>query len=273
MKQLCALIFVFAVSFTYAGKDKNDPSKFDKVYYKSTEIVMGDVVIQLKDIVANDEMMKFRMYVANNGNDYFLIKPGEIAINIEGKEYKNLEKKMVIGPHEDAARTIDFKGNVFRKAQLNLTINGFNHVIAPTTAVDFPSFHLPVSQNEYSAGSFKIAHIDNEKKTDLVSVKLNVFYNGPNVGIVAPANAVIKFPKTAAEFANQRSNTRPMLIENGSSETFKTVWREIPVGNGDAQFANLEILWKETFKEGKGSILPTKELVLEWDQGLTNGKK
>jgi len=50
-------------------------------------------------------------------------------------------------------------------------------------------------------------------------------------------------------------------------------WHDMPKSNGDAQFANLEILWRETFKEGKLVPITAKSYTMEWDPGLTKGKK
>jgi hypothetical protein len=273
MKKTTLLFLLSITTAVFAGKGGDEFSKFEKIFFKSSVIELGDITITLQDAVANDEMVKFKMNVKNNTTAYLMVKPSDIAIVLDGKENKAYERTMIIGPNDDATKVVDFKGAAFRQQQLVVRFNGFNKVVPLGKAVDAPNFKLPVEKNEIAAGPFRVFQVENEKKTDIVAVKFGVTYSGSNIGIVAPSAASLKFPN-GSEFANMKNRIKPMLLEKGQTDNFKAVWRDIPVkNNGDAQFANLEILWKETFLEGKSEPIPTKDFTLEWDLGITKAKK
>ena len=135
-----------------------------------------------------------------------------------------------------------------------------------------PNFKLPVSQNTFDAGAFTLNQLSTEKQTDVVSVKFNVAYYGSNIGIVSPTLAALKFPN-GSEFANMKTRSKSILLEKGQTDGFRLTWHDMPKSNGDAQFANLEILWRETFKEGKLVPITAQSYTMDWDPGLTKGKR
>lgn len=272
MKKLVTVYFLLVSVFAFAGKGGDDFAKFEKIFFKNTATELGDVTITTENAVATDAYIKFKMVVKNNTSEYLLVRPGEIVLVVDGKEIKANEKDMIIEPNDVASKVVDIKGAQFRTQQLLIKFNGFNKVIAGQSVITAPNFKLPVSQNAFEAGAFKLNQLETEKKTDFVSVKFSVTYEGSNVGIVSPATAALKFPN-GSEFANMKVRMKPFLLEKGKSDNFRMSWRDIPVSNGDAQFANLEILWRETFREGKLTPIAAKDCTLEWDPGMTKGKK
>lgn len=272
MKTINTICFLLVSLFVFAGKGGDEFSKYGKVFFKSGSVDLGDATLSIENAVATDAYIKFKMVVKNNTSEYLLVKPGEIVFVVDGKDYKANERDMIIEPNDEASKVVDIKGAQFRVQQLVIKFNGFNKVVANKTAIVAANFKLPVAQNAFEAGAFKVSQLETEKKTDFVSVKFAVTYEGSNIGIVAPAAAALKFPN-GSEFANMKARTKPLLLSKGESDNFRMSWHNIPVSNGDAQFANLEILWRESFKEGKLSSIPAKEYTMEWDPGMTKGKK
>ncbi len=272
MKKTTTVCLLFITLLAFAGKGGDDFSKHDKIFYKSGSVELGDATISIENAVATDAFIKFKMVVKNNTAEYLLVKPGEIVLLIDGKEYKATEKDMIIDPNDIASKVVDIKGLQFRVQQVVIKFNGFTKVEVSKTPVVAPNFKLPVSQNTFEAGAFTLNQLSNEKQTDVVSVKFNVTYNSSNIGIVSPTLAALKFPN-GSEFANMKTRSKSILLEKGKTDDFRLTWHDMPKSNGDAQFANLEILWRETFKEGKLIPITPQSYTMEWDPGLTKGKR
>lgn len=272
MKKIATVCFLLVSVFSFAGKGGDDFSKFEKIFFKSGSIELGGATVSIENAMATDAFIKFKMVVKNNTTEYLLVKPGEIVLLIDGKEYNATEKDMIIDPNDIASKVVDIKGLQFRVQQVVIKFNGFTKVEVSKTPVVAPNFKLPVSQNTFEAGAFTLNQLSNEKQTDVVSVKFNVTYNGSNIGIVSPTLAALKFPN-GSEFANMKTRSKSILLEKGKTDDFRLTWHDMPKSNGDAQFANLEILWRETFKEGKLIPITPQSYTMEWDPGLTKGKR
>lgn len=272
MKKITTVCFLLISVFSFAGKGGDDFSKFEKIFYKSGSIELGEATVSIENAVATDVFIKFKMVVKNNTGEYLLVKPGEIAVVIDGKEYNAIEKDMIIDPNDIASKVVDIKGSQFRVQQVIVKLNGFSKVETSKAPIVAPNFKLPVSQNTFEAGAFTLDQLSTEKQTDVVSVKFNVTYYGSNIGIVSPTLAALKFPN-GSEFANMKTRSKSILLEKGETDGFRLTWHDMPKSNGDAQFANLEILWRETFKEGKLVPITAKSYTMECDPGLTKGKR
>ncbi len=266
------ILFVLLAGIMQVQEVKSQKT-FKKLYYKEVNLENSPVTISISDGVSTEAYLKFKLTVKNSSNDYIMIRTGQIILKANGKEYRNTEKDMVVGPNDDDSRVVDIKANDLRVDQFSLELSGFSRISAESGVVKAENFKLPVAKNEFSAGSFSLVHVKSVKKTDNVGVRFNVTYNGDQAGIVHPGMVVLRTPK-ATEFANMasRNQRKPFVLSKGQTESFTVVWRDIPVSNGDMQFVEIDLLWNNCFRSAtsKEMSLPEVEVVL--DKALTEGK-
>lgn len=273
MKKILTSLLLFAFALTSFAQKGEKKRLYKKHFYVDVSKDSGPVSIQVTNAVTTPEYIKFKLNVKNNTADYIIVKVDEILLMVDGKEYRNTEKELLIGPNDEDFRTIDIKGSEFRGEGFSLSMKGFSKVPANTTSADAENFKLPVSKNEIDAGPFHVVQIRNEKKTDLIAVKFNTMYNGSKVGIVNPGQASLLTPK-GTEFANMgtRGQRKPFLLKKGQEDNFTLYWKDIPVSNGDMQFANVEIIWNDAFREAAEEPLTIPQIDVAFDPGVTEGK-
>lgn len=264
-----ALIALLAAAPAFAQKKK----KYEKIFYAEVTKDMGPVTISVTNGVATDAYIKFKFTVKNNTGDYILMKTDDIVFKANGKELKNMEKDLLIGPNDDDYRVIDIKGGDLQVENFSLEVKGLSKVPAKAKSEDAENFKLPVAKNEFDAGPFHVLQLKNEKKTDLVAVKFTATYNGAKIGIVNPGQASLLTPK-GTEFANMgtKGQRKPFLLKKGQEDNFTLYWRDIPVSNGDMQFANVEVIWNDTYVEANPEAIPAATVDVAMDAGLTDAK-
>ena len=76
------------------------------------------------------------------------------------------------------------------------------------------------------------------------------------------------------EFANTgtKGQRKPFLLKKGQEDNFTLYWRDIPVSNGDMQFANVEVIWNDTYVEANPELIPATTIDVAWDPGLSDAK-
>jgi len=271
MKKLLALALIAIVSAPAAFAQKK--KKYDKIFYSEVNQDIGPVSVSITNAVATDAYIKFKFLVKNNSADFILLKTDDIIFKANGKEIKNTEKDLLIGPNDDDYRVIDLKGGDLQVESFTLEVKGLSKVPAKSKSEDAENFKLPVSKNEFDAGPFHVLQVKNEKKTDLVAVKFTASYNGSKIGIVSPGQASLLTPK-GTEFANMgtKGQRKPFLLKKGQEDNFTLYWRDIPTTNGDMQFANLEVIWNDTFVEANPENLAPATMNVAMDAGLTDAK-
>ena len=73
------------------------------------------------------------------------------------------------------------------------------------------------------------------------------------------------------EYANDIKNPNPKLLFKGDKLKIKAVFH-IPGRIADMQFANMTILWNDSFRETNAQKLKGHEITFNIDRGMTNGK-
>lgn len=270
MNRILILALLLTVAFQTTAQKKKP---YEKIYYNEVAKDLGAITITLSNAVATDAYIKFKFHVKNNTADYIILKTDDIVLKANGKELKNTEKDLFIAPNDDDFKVIDIKGGDLRVENFSLEVKGFSKVPAKSRSEDAENFKLPVAKNEFDAGPFHLLQLKNEKKTDLVAVKFAATYNGSKVGIVNPGQASLLTPK-GTEFANMGSKgqRKPFLLKKGQEDNFTLYWKDIPVSNGDMQFANIEIIWNDAFIEATPESIEAVTLEVAMDPGLTAGK-
>jgi len=271
MKKILSFSLIVMLFSTAAFAQKK--KVYEKVFYGDLSKEMGPVTITVSNAVATDAYIKFKFTVKNNTADFIVLKADEIVMKANGKDLKNGEKELLIGPNDEDFRTIDIKGPDLRVDNFSIEVKGISRVPAKAKSEDAENFKLPVQKNEFDAGPFHVLQIKNEKQTDNVAVKFTTTYNGSKIGIVNPGEASLLTPK-GTEFANMgtKAQRKPFLLKKGKDDNFTLYWKDIPVANGDMQFANIEIIWNNAFIEATPEIIPPATMEVAMDPGLTEGK-
>jgi len=241
-------------------------------WYKPVSIDLKATKIDLLDVVSKIEYAKFKLKITNTSTDYILYKPQESKFIIEGKEYLPEDKKNVlIQPLDNASRTIDAKGNGNNLHVDNFSFNldGLYKVIPTSALVNAPNFMLPPSANKFTAGDFTVEMVNISKKTQETAVKFKVTYTGDGMGIVDPKNLSAKI-ESGQTFANDKRD-KGFVLAKGESDTFIALFH-IEGKIADMQFANMEIVWNNTFKNAELKKLDGTTFNLVVDPGLTAGK-
>ena len=271
MKKLLFFLLI-CISFTSIAGDITE-GNFKKVFYKDLTVENGPVTISIVDGVATEEYLKFKMRVKNNTSDYILLNTDNIILKANGTEYKNMERDLLVGPNDEDYKVIDIKGAGLQFDKFSLELKGFSRVSATSGTVKAPNFVLPIEKNEFSAGPFKLVQLKSTKKTDDVVVKFSVEYNGDQIGIVHPGQVSLLTPK-GTEFANMASKGQrnPDVLKKGMGSTFVVLWKDIPISNGDMQFAKVELLWHDCFRNSTSEPFSVSDIEVLIDKELTEGK-
>jgi hypothetical protein len=161
-------------------------------------------------------------------------------------------------------------GNQFHVKSLTLILDGFNVVSSEGKTQEGPDFQLPASVNEFKAGNFKCSLEKVKKETKETEVTFKCTYQGNDIGIIDPARITLKL-ENGQEYANDNKKDKAELVLPG--EEVKIVASYHVSGKvTDMQFANMLLVWKNTFTESK--IVPIKvgSAEFEFDPGMTEGK-
>lgn len=242
---ILSLLTVGSLFAQKGGKEK----KYDKVVYQEKTLEYDDMTIYIVDGVATDGYIKFKIRIKNKTADYLMLKGSEVSIEVNGEKYSNPdEKDLTIAPNDIESKVIDIKGSNFRNKEFSLVLNGVYKIPIDGKKYDDGIFKLPVSQNSVDMGPFKLTQLKNEKKTDVTLVQFEVSYNGNEAGIVLANNTVLKMPNDA-EFANMKRVRKDIVLTKGQTEKFMVGWENIHVSNGDMQFVDMQLLFKNVFIE------------------------
>jgi hypothetical protein len=231
-------------------------------------------IVTFEDIVSKPEYCKFKIVFVNKTADYLLVKASEIVVSINGKEYKSVERNLLVRPNDRGSRVIDVKGTDMQYDEFSVIINGVNRFSAAGTPLAVPDFKLPATVNSFQAGAFNCTMIKIKKETDETAVKFDCIYNGDKIGVFYPAKTVVRLDNgTNQEFAMIKSDAKPILfLTKGQADDF-TLSYFIEGKVADMQFANMSILWKESFTESALELLKTGQSIkISVDRGLTAGK-
>jgi len=271
MKNYLILILLLTGSFFFTGNVI--AASYEKMFYKDVVLEKGPVTITITDGVSTKAYIKFKMRVKNNTSDYILVTTEDVVMKADGKEYKNMEKDLLVGPNDEESRVIDIKGAGLQFEKFSLELKGFAVVKADAGTVKAENFKLPIVKNDFTAGPFKLVQLKSTKKTDVVVVKFSVDYTGDQLGIVHTGKASLLTPK-GTEFANMasRGQRRASVLKKGQSDIFIVLWKDIPVSNGDMQKDDIEILWHDTFRNAVSEPFSLPDVEVLIDTALSDAK-
>ncbi|MBS1623862.1 MAG: hypothetical protein JSS76_18415 [Bacteroidetes bacterium] len=223
-------------------------AKGDKVKYKDQSADMGDASIRIVDAVATDAYTKFKIRVANKGSETMVLKAQDIVFVVNGKEYKPAsEKPLTIGPGGEESRVVNVEGPGLATDKYSVRIGSLYKVKTDGGALHVPDFKLPASSNDFTAGGFKCTLAKQVRKTDVTEIVFDCYYSGSKLGLVDPGKISLKMPNGKTYANGHRS--RPLTLDKGQKDDFKLVWKNIPVSDGDMQFAEMYIQFGDAFAD------------------------
>lgn len=272
MKNLLLLFcFLFVLSSADAAPLEAKEKKYDKVVYNEITQEKENMTIFIVDAVSTDEYFKFKLRIHNKSADYLKIDFAQLKVVLNGGlEFKPMEKPLIIAPGDFGVRVIDIKGPQFRVTQLDIILDGIFSVSSSGKVHEAPIFKLPVSNNTFEAGPFKVVNKGTELKTDIGLVKLEVTYTGSQMAIVQPMKVTLKMPVSGNQFANMSSNRKAIVLGPGESQEFTLIWKDIDVRqNGDMQKVNMDVLFKDAFMESKATAVASSTITLSINESLS----
>ena len=268
------LLILGAVALTqlpsFAQDKKANPKHTN--YYKPVSADTKDVKIEIQDAVAMEVFSKFKLKLTNNSTDYIMYKPQESLFKLETGDFVPQDKKTIlIQPLDKESKVIDMKAPA-KNAHVDaytFQLDGLYKIPVSSPATQAPNFAIPASSNDFIAGNFKVEMLNLKKTTGETAAKFKVTYTGDGVGLVEPKKLGFKI-ESGQVYANDKKEGG-ILLNKGESETF-TATAHIEGKIVDMQFANMQIVWNDTFKDCQVVKLPGASLNLVLDPGLTAGK-
>lgn len=272
-------ILSFVIALATIGGIAQTKALGYEIYYKAVQPVStDDVKIEISGNHCQGDFCKFKMKITNNTKDYIIIKTEEMEFVLEHNTYQPVAKNIVISPFKSVSRTIKVAGdNRFQVDNYTLNLKGFYRVSVEGTVASMDNFILPATKNNFEAGNFN-CKVDGDivKVTKITEVPCVCTYNGSEVAIIDPSKVVVKL-ESGQEYATTNRGAKIPIASNdnivfpGESKKVKAVFK-IPGKIADMQFANMEIVWKDTFIESKLESIELPSISFVIDPGMTEGK-
>ncbi|MFT3908351.1 MAG: hypothetical protein QM737_02915 [Ferruginibacter sp.] len=272
---VCMLLFFCSTVFS---QKKLDP-KYEN-WYKSSRLETNEMIIEVEDVNAQANICKLKIKMTNKTNDYILYKPAETEFIYSfgsfhpkaGLELIN-GKNELLKPKETDSRILTIKGDTrFQVDSFDIKFNGFYRIPAKGKVENAPNFQLPASVNSFEAGAFKVLMTSVSQKTKETSIHFKVSYakDAKHYAVVNLGKAVLKL-QDGREFAMSNQKDKQELIADGDDEKIKYEF-QIPASIVDMQFANMQLVWKDTFTESESAEVALDKMTLVIDPGMTQGK-
>jgi hypothetical protein len=246
-------------------------------YYKPVIAETKEISVDIQDAVSMVEFSKFKLRLTNKTNDYILYKPKESLFKLSSGDFVPEDKKTIlIQPLDKESKVIDMKAGADKNAHVDnytFLLGGLYKIVTNSPITEAPAFMLPAASNSFTAGNFTVELLSLSKKTGETSAKFKVTYSGKGAGLVDPKKLAVKVDTKTTPgqmFANDKKE-KGMILYQGETDTF-TASFHIEGKLVDMQFANMEIIWKDTFKDCQIVKLDETSIELVLDPGMTAGK-
>jgi len=273
MNKITLLLTVLLITTNVVNAQKIDP-KHENHFKQLEPINTDEYTLTFSNAHAQMEFCLFSLKITNNTNDFLIFKREETTFNFEFGTITLQKKEFLIKPNGSKKKTLKVDGDTkFHVENCNVNLDGFYIVPIKGTVDEMEDFQVPASKNSVSSGSFDVKL--NPKKTYLKTQEsvllFEATYKGNEIGLVDPSKIVIKVNGTEKEYANDNAKSEIVMLKKGEKIKFKASFH-IPGRIADMQFANMTLLWKDTFVETKAKKLKGQKVDFVLDPGLTNGK-
>jgi hypothetical protein len=267
------IFFTFLISFICITSVFGQHEKYKQLWYRDQNWENEVVKLELVDIVSDEKSLKFKLKIINKTADYILFRQSASSFLFPwGNMKPNSEKTLILQPFDQGSRVIRIEGdNRLRVPSFSFTPFGLIRIPSEGDILTAPDFALPPIANDFRVGNCQCFLNKMIKKTDILLVNFRCLYSGNRFLLITPSKAAVR-TESNQEFANTNRGVKGNILERGDEDKF-TLEYKIPASIVDMQFANLMLLFKNTFMEASGSDLRTTDFMITWDPGKTEGKK
>lgn len=266
------LIFLLITNLSILKLSAQTNNQYKTIFYREVNFENDIVKVELVDIISSVDFNKFKIRIKNKTSDYMIFKPGESVFKFAHGDMKPADKAdLVLKPYDTGSRVLTVTGDSRIKTDKFSFVPGTLLLIPAEGNVEQATdFKLPVAVNEAKTNNFSCTCGRVTKETKITIVPFKCIFNGNDYGILNPASAIIKL-ENGQEFAISNVGLKGALLQKGQDESFALNYK-VPAHVADMQFANMTIVWKNTFATSKAKKVELKIFDLEIDPGLTAGK-
>ncbi len=266
------LLFILFLSANFTFSQKEDDPKYE-YHYKQVDKYENDFYsIKIADAHSQQSFTKFKIRITNKTTDYLILKTGEISFFYDFGELHPKNKEFLIEPGKTLNKVISVSdaSKNFHVKSLKVKINGIYKMSFNGKTIKMPDFQLPANKN-YVESQYVSCKLNNLKKeTKQTAVQFKCTYTGDNYLIINPLKANAKI-ETGQEFAPVNRKAKTKILTKNQKKKF-TLYYEIQAKIVDMQFATLNIIWHDTFKESIADKLKGLDLNFEFDAEKTKAK-
>lgn len=242
------IILIISISFSFSQKKEKQVNYYHNVKFGE----QYDVFLNTNNTLSKFNYVKLALVVNNKSDDYLLFYKDKCKFVINDNSYfpKTVKKGKVQKPNSKKSYTIkNDKETDYLVEYFSFHPDGIYKFSKKGKGTDVENFHLPANKNIIEAGNFKINMLKLKKETQETIIKFECTYSGDKIAVINPANCVLK-TQDGKEWANVKSKENIIILQNNESEKFNIRF-EIPAKSTDMQFAEMDIVWKNTFSESE----------------------
>jgi len=246
MKKTALILLIFIGINGFAQKS----SKMTNYYYDLTFGEQYGIKLTAKNIVSKTDFVKIGLEINNQSENYILFLKDKCNFVVNQNSYfpKTVKKGEIIKPGKKQVITVKSAGRTNYLVQdIDFKPGGFYTFSVEGTTIETEPFHLPADKNKITNEVFRINMLKLKKETDETAVKFKCTYTGDKIGIIIPSNCVLR-TEEGKEWATVKSKEKIKILQKNESTNFTLIF-EIPGKITDMQFAEMDILWKDTFSE------------------------
>lgn len=276
MKNLILAAFTNLLVLCAFAQDEKHENHFRTI----EPINAGDVTLTMEESHAQMQFCQAKFKIKNNTADYIVINSEKVEFQFDHGTFYPKKKQIVIAPKKTVTEMFKVSGGEkFHVEKYAIQWNGFNKVPAKGEVQSPENFALPASKNDVEAGPFmcKVAGEISQKTQETVA-NFKCSYTGEKIGILDATKASVKL-ESGQEFANTNTGGGKLkglmggdhnLVFPGDKKKITLIYK-VPAKVTDMQFANMEVVWHETFMESTASTIKIPNANFELDPGKTAG--
>ena len=246
------IILLFTIAFFVNASFAQETSKKVNYYY---DITFGDqynVSVSAKNVVSKYNYAKLGLEIYNKSDNYILFLKDKCKFVISGQSFfpKPIKNGKIVNPGKKQVYTIQVEGETdYLVTDFDFKPGGIYTFPAKGNIINMEFFHLPPNKNQIETGPFKVNMLKLKKETKETIVKFKCTYTGDKIAVISPSNCVLR-TESGKEWATAKSNIKPIILQKNESKTFTLIFN-IPGKIVDMQFAEMDIIWKNTFSESE----------------------
>jgi hypothetical protein len=268
------LVLVASLIVTPAAFASDDEDKHENYLKTSEDLDLGEVVVEAGTVTAQENVVVFKAKMKNVTQDWIFVRKHEIEFQIGGKTVKPYSGKekpaIVIGPEKSKSLSLKLKGSGFHVEEMTVDFKGIYKAAATGEVMVGSKFVYPPSSNNVSMGPFKCSVTSHDQATKVTKTTWECQYTGDGIGYVDASGLSVKI-ESGEQFASTFRKNKKVMLKHNEKAKFTTTF-EIEKRIVDMQFAQLELLWGETFSESQLEAVDSDSWDFEFDEELTAEK-